>query len=452
MSKASDEQFFSALAAQTAEQLAIAEAYSDGADAVLADLFEQQRNFLLDTYPRKSLLTPRRAGKTHTAIAYALYKALTVPGASIPIISLTLKTAKSLYWEPFQRFNKQYNLGIRFNYSENRAYFQNGSRVFLAGAETRADIEKLRGGAYALAVIDECKSFNHSLFDELLKEVLEPATNDVSGTIAIIGTPGAILDGPFYEATCPGYRDSDHDLVTRNYYAPEKLWDDPSRAPRWNRHTWTVAENVFCPEIWQNALLDKKRNKYRDDNPIWQREYLGQWVSTSDTYVYALTGIVRDAGGPANANCCWERRTGPGFNKHGLPDNEPWEYVMGVDFGFEDDFAVVVVAYSPVSNVMYHVFDFGHAHLTVPGMASVIQSTMERFDNQISMMIADSGGLGKTLMESMNEMYGFYMEAAEKTEKMDHIELLNSDLRSGFLKVVPGSELYEEMQVLQCAD
>jgi hypothetical protein len=446
---ATDDQFFRALGEIGREQDETDARYARAAQAILDDLFLQQREFVTDEYPRKSLCTPRRAGKTHTAIAYALYVGLTKPRSDIPIISLTLKNAKALYWRPFQEFSKKYGLGIRFNYSENRAYLLNGSRIFLAGGETRADIEKLRGGAYSLAVIDECKSFNSEVFGELIREILEPATNDVSGSIAVIGTPGAILDGPFYEATCPGFRDASGELVTRDYYRPEKLWDSEEIAPRWNRHYWTVAENVYKPEIWQNALLDKKRNKYTDDNPIWQREYLGQWVSTADTYVYALTGLVRIDGGPTRARCCWSRGSGPRVNKHGLPLDEPWEYIMGVDFGFEDDFAVVVVAYSAVSDVMYHVYDFGHPHMTVPAMAQVIGNVMKRFDNEIRIMIADSGGLGKTLMESLNEMYGFFLEPAEKNEKFDHIELLNSDLVEGKMKILAGSELYEEMSALQ---
>jgi hypothetical protein len=122
---------------------------------------------------------------------------------------------------------------------------------------------------------------------------------------------------------------------------------------------------------------------------------------------------------------------------------------MGVDFGFEDDFALVVVAYSPTTETMYHVYEFSHQHLTVPYMGKVIKEAVKEFDDQIEYMVADSGGLGLSLMESLNEMYGFFFEAAEKREKFDFIELLNSDLHSGALRILLSSSLYAEMMELQ---
>jgi hypothetical protein len=442
--------FFRREKAKSDEAARVKTQYEFAARGLLEDLFPHQKQCVLDPYTRKSLLTPRRAGKTHTAITYALYTACLNPHSRVPIITLTLKSAKKLYWVPLQNLSDKHGLGIKFNYSENTAYLQNGAAIFLAGAETRADIEKLRGGAYKLVLIDECKSFNTDVFNELIYEILNPATNDTSGTILIIGTPGSLLDGPFYEATCPALTDEDENLITRDFYTPEQIWEqNDDILPRWNRHHWTVAENIYAPHTWQNALDDKKRNRWPDDHPIWVRESLGQWVSAAETQVYALHSIVGNSGGPANAICCWNREYGDAYDRHGLPLEHHWNYVMGLDLGYEDDFALIVVAYSPTTDTMYQVHEFKAPHLTIPAAAEVIQRVIERFNHRIESFVADTGGLGKALVESMNEMYGFWIEAAEKTQKFDFIELLNSDLYAGKLRIEAGSDLYAEMMALQ---
>lgn len=419
-------------------------------EAILADLFKEQQDFVLDPDRRKSLLTPRRAGKTHTAISYALYCGLLNPGSVIPIITLTLRSAKRLYWDPFAEFSRKYALNLEYSRTDNTIKLPNGSKIFLTGAENSKDIEKLRGGAYKLVLIDECKSFHVSIFEELIDDILRAATNDTNGTICIIGTPGSILDGPFYTATYPGLKDEDGDLVTRSYNNPEKFWvDNPDRIPMWSRHTWTVQANVHCPHIWDNFLEDKERKKWSDDNPTWLREALGQWVSMGDTMVYALNQLVSNSGGPHKCRAVWAKGEGDGFNKWGLPKNMDWRFILGMDMGFNDDFALVVMAYSPYQDCLYQVYDFAEGYLIVPQIAALIKRVQTLFDDKIEAMVADTGNLAKMVVETLNQQYGFFIEAAEKREKYDHIELLNSDLYDGKVKILVNSDTYDEMMHLQ---
>lgn len=427
-----------------------AERDRDAWEAILADLFPEQQAFVTDPDRRKSLITPRRAGKTHTAISYALICALQNPGCRVPIITLTLRSAKRLYWEPFAHFSRKYALNLEYKKADNIVQLPNGSQIFLNGAETLKDIEKLRGGAYKLVLIDECKSFDVYLFEELVDDILRAATNDTNGTICIIGTPGAVLDGPFYEATCPGLRDEDGDLITRTYGAPEVWWGEhPDKLWTWSRHSWTVEQNIHCPHIWQNFLEDKRRKKWSDDNPTWLREALGRWVSQGDTMVYALNHLVATDGGPAQCRAVWYRGTGEKFNKHGLPKDMDWQYIMGMDMGFNDDFALVVVAYSPYLDTLFQVYDFRAQHMIVPQIAALIKRVKDQFDDKIEAMVADTGNLAKMVVETLNTQYGFFIEAAERSEKLDHIELLNSDLYDGKLKILGRSDLFSEMNSLQ---
>lgn len=366
----------------------------------------------------------------------------------MPIITLTLRSAKRLYWDPLREMNSRYGLNLEFRLSENAVYFPNGSKVFLNGAENMKDIEKLRGGSYKLVLIDECKSFDIYVFRELVDDILRAATNDCNGTICVIGTPGSILEGPFYEATCPGLKDEDGDLITRTFSDPEPFWEaNPDKLHRWSRHSWSVQENVHCPQIWQDFLEDKKRKKWSDDNPTWQREALGRWVSMGETSVYALNSLVANDGGPSKCRAVWQKGRGDKFNENGLSKDREWRYLLGMDLGFNDDLAIVVVAYCPTINCLYQVYEFKAQHMIVPQIASLIKRIQKQFD--IEAMVADTGNLAKMVIETLNTQYGFFFEPAEKSEKFDYIELFNSDMYDGKLKILHNSELYREMMHLQ---
>ena len=446
--------------AKTKRVLSQADRDAEGRKAILADLFEQQRNFVLDKYRRKTLLCPRRAGKTHSCIAHALVTALEYPDCTVVIVTTSLKKATQLYWKPFRQFSDKYQLNLDLKAGDKTVYLPNGSQIWLTGCDSLADVEKVRGEAIKLIIVDECKSIREELMEELIFEAAMPATDDTTGTIVLIGTPGKFLMGLFYEATCPGWRDEDGDLRTVDYYNPEPFWDNPPTReghkliPQWRRHHWTVAENVFRPDIWRNAIQRKIASKWSDDNPIWIRENLGRWASTIDTMVYALSDLVGRDGGAENCRCTWRPKDLAGkrqVNKHGLPNNmygaDDWVYILGMDLGFEDDTAFVVAAYSPTNHTMYQVYEEKHPHLIVEQVARIIGRIMSQFDNRIAHMVAD--GQNKQLVESINQMYGYFIEPANKTDKFDFIELLNSDLHEGRLKILRHGELYGEWMRLQ---
>ncbi len=171
------------------------------ADAIRGSLFPKQLQVLQDGSRIKAVICPRRAGKSWTALSYVHDVLLRKPGSVGVIICLTLKSAKQIYWnEVMPRFHRTF--GIRpqnVHHTDMRVTLENGSQFFFVGAETRAELEKLRGASYDIAVIDEAKSYPPDTLRELLFDVIEPACSDRRGTMMMIGTPGAIPDGPFYE-------------------------------------------------------------------------------------------------------------------------------------------------------------------------------------------------------------------------------------------------------------
>jgi hypothetical protein len=414
------------------------------ADALRERLFPQQQAFIADPYRYKTLLCPRRAGKTHSAQAYLLDRCLRQPGASCVFITMTKGTAKRIIWGGLKALNDELELGAAFHNTELIMTLPDGGRIALGGAETSADIDKFRGVPFDLIVLDECKSFPAGLLQELVEEVLTPCLSDRLGTLVMMGTPGAILQGPFFAATGPESQVVRHEgerrCVTGRPYSQrtDPRWYGVDFM--WSQHSWGVADNIAMPHIWADVLEAKRYRGWADDHPTWLREYIGQWVANDGALVYRYD----------EARNGWTPRSGSSVlaRPDELPVDHEWRFIAGMDLGFDDDFSLQVAAYSDTCADFYHVYDYAEPGLTVPAIAEKIRDAMEIY-GEFEAMVGDRGGLGKTILATLDEQYGLHVEPAEKQEKRDHIELLNADLASGQCKIIAGSGLAMEMQMLQ---
>lgn len=374
-------------------------------------------------------------------MSYAFDVALRAALSRVVVVTLTLKTAKTTYWQGPSNillFAQKYGIKVDPHLTDVRVTLTNGSIISFIGAETRAEIEKLRGGSYDLVIIDECKSYPGGLLEELIRDVIMPALRDRKGTILLIGTPGSILSGPFYQATCQGVTNENGKPYARTYDDPEPYWrENPGKHAMWSRHAWIVQDNTALPHLWEQALEEKEFFGWGDDHPTWLRESLGQWVASSDAFVYAYATLRNTA--PEKVH--WTPRPSD-TNVAGLPDGHlDWRYVLGIDLGFEDATAFVVAAYSPTSGELYHVFDYKASHMLPEQVADWVRRIIEKFGT-IDAMVADMGhGGSKMLIEGINQRYGILIQPAERRDKHDHIEMLNSDFHSGRIRLIPNSDL-----------
>lgn len=386
-------------------------------------------------------------------MAIGFWTCLTYAYTKSVIINLTLKSGRNVYWQQIQLFARHFDIPVEYHHTEMRVHFPNGSLLFLMGADKKDEIEKLRGGSYKVSIVDECKSYPPAILEELIRDVLRPAAIDCNGRVFMIGTPGNILSGPFYEATYPGYTRTTDDgkrsyPVSRFFEAPERYWlDHPDEIPEWSRHAWTIQDNTSKPEMWSEALLDKLMNRWDDDHPTWQREYLGKWMPAENAFVYAYASLCRKIeAGEELSRVNWRPTFDEKHTKHGLDMEIEWRYVLGLDHGFEDDFAQVVLAYSPNDGAVRHIHDFKCPHLTVSYIAGLIKECHQEY--RLDAMVTDVGAM-KALVETLNQEYGLFLVPAEKVHKNDYIELINSDFHSGLIKIIPGSDLALELETLQ---
>jgi hypothetical protein len=427
-----------------------------------------QQYFIDDDAAMLGGCCPRRSGKTFCVTSKVLHFAEKNPGSRILIISLTLKSTVENYWSSapggLWSQNEKYDLWLKFNTTAHTWLHTNGSRGLLAGAETKADIEHLRGAAAEadIVVIDECKSFAPGHLQDLIDNVVLPGLMTRNGQLILIGTPGSIPMGPFYEATCLRARKKNEDgsdgAPTCIMWQDRKLcksrpreeWppiyrdlSDDDIDELFSLHTWTIQDNIAVPGQWAFALRIKRRKNWPDDHPTWLREFLGQWVSDIAELVYAYVQ-ARSEG-----KCFWV----PDYEKYGVtglnPDEGPWHLMMGIDLGFVDESAVVVVAWSETIKELRHVYDWKKPGLDAQSFVQLVLATMEDFP-AMETVVADIGSGGsKMIIEMLNQRYGQCIQAAKKTEKNDHIDMMNGDFISDKIKILAKSELENELQGLQ---
>lgn len=392
----------------------------------IRDLFDKQQDFIYDTSDHKTALCSRRAGKSYTAVAYLIKEALDNNGVTCVYLALTRQSAKRILMQELNNFNNRYNLGIVFNRAELTATFPNGSSILLAGADDASDIEKLRGSKYALVIIDEAASFGVHI-ETLIDEVIEPALMDLSGTLCLLGTPGANASGYFYNAT------TNNNTSTASE-ADQAAGDIPDEdRVLWSNHHWTVLDNKPLRKTkdipkWLAGIC--RRKGWDEDHPIYVREWKGKWSTTDNDLVYQFNPAINT------------------FYKMPEPlPGEQWQHVLGIDIGYKDAFTITVAAFSNKRPTVYIVDQFGESKLIPTVMAEKIAIYRERYDPVA--MVADAGSLGLPIVEEFKQRYHLNIKAAEKNKKVAFIDSVNGDLISGRIKVREGLPVIAEMARLQ---
>ena len=365
-------------------------------------LFGFQQAFINDPSKLKAALCGRRAGKTYAICYYLIQEAFRAPNSICAYIGLSRISAKRLMWRALKQANREFSLDMKFNNAELVVTLANHSQIILAGANDEGDIDKLRGSAYRLVALDECASFGPHI-DALVEEVIEPALLDYDGTLALIGTPNAACRGLFYRAT------------TNKEYG-------------YSNHHWTVLNNPHIPDAEAWLARRMKTHGWSKENPIYLREWMGRWIRSDDSLVYKYR---------------------PGRNTFDvLPTGDyDFNYILGLDLGFEDATAFVVCAYAEDRPELYVVEAHKESHMIPSQIAMKTREYMEAYNIEIA--VADTGGLGKSIVEEFRQRYNLPIRPAEKSKKGSYIEMMNSDFQRGLIKVGKHSPIVDEWELLQ---
>lgn len=239
---------------------------------LIDDAFQAQAAFLEDASSLVCVLCTRRAGKSYGAALRLLRSAYAHPGASCLYIALTRDSAKRILWKDvLKSINRQLSLNASFNETQLSMTLPNGSVVYLLGADTdEEEKQKLLGQKYAAVVIDESASFTVDL-NELVFGILKPAVADYRGSISLIGTPGNLKRGLYFDIT------QGQDPLNQGRWT----------ANGWSGHRWSAEANPHMAQKWAEEIAElKAANPLIEQTPIFQQNYLGRWVVDETKLVY----------------------------------------------------------------------------------------------------------------------------------------------------------------------
>lgn len=371
---------------------------------VRAYLFEQQQHFKFDTARFKTAVCSRRSGKTVACAGDLVDTAVKHANVVCLYITLSRKNAKRIIWPELLKLNRAHSLGGHIDNTELSITFPNGSVIYCSGAKDTSEIEKFRGLALKLVYIDESQSFR-AYISTLIDDILAPALLDYAGTLCLIGTPGPVPAGYFYECS------------TGNNM--------------WSKHAWTFFDNPFIASksgTTHRRLLDTEleRKGVAADDPSVQREYFGKWVMDSDSLLLKYDKALND------------------FSELGAGK---WEYVMGIDIGFVDADAIAILAYSDSSPTTYLVEESVKSKQDLTDLVAEIQRLSKKYN--VNRMLIDEGGLGKKLAEEMRRRFQIPVHPAEKQRKMENVAFLNDALRTGRFKAKAGSIFAQDSYLVE---
>lgn len=377
-------------------------------------LFDKQLKFVEDPRPFKLAVCSRRAGKTVSCAAHLIDTALKTPEVICLYITISRTNAKKLVWREMVKINNTHKLDGLEDQTELSLCFPNGSIIYLSGAKDASEIEKFRGIPIKLVYIDECQSFREYIRD-LIEDVLDAALMDYDGTLCMIGTPSAIPAG--YFAECAGVVPGRED-----------------QANAWSTHHWTFFDNPHIElksgKPHQHAL-DRvlKRRAVTIDDPSIQREFFGRWVHDTESL--------------------WIRYYSDRSHFTELPDakHKKWQYIMGIDLGFNDADAIAVLAWAPDSPDTYLVKEIVTPKQGLTELVEQIQEVQKTYN--CYKMVIDEGGLGKKLAEEMRRRHRLPVQAADKARKQETVAFFNDALRAGRFKAKHDSRFAQDSRLVE---
>jgi hypothetical protein len=370
----------------------------DGLD-IEREATPKQLEFIYNTSRRKALIGPRQIGKSYAAGLYLLWACMKEPETLCIFGAKTRRSAKDIIWLLLKKLNRKFNLGAEFYENDLVVRLMNGSEIRVTGLDSNPDdVEKLRGPAYSLMIIDEA-GFHMNDLEKLYNNVIKGLLLTKQGTCVFMGTPGYVTH----------IHNSDGQVVKQFYFqiTQEKL-------PGWEVWHWTPYDNEHTAKQHELERAETIAAMGEDvvNTPWFKREFEGIWLVD-------------------NQNKCFQ------FNelKHvvyldKMPKQE-YLYGMGVDFGWNDPNAFMIGAYGMEDHILYIIDYFKQGKLEPDQVGEAINRFREKY--YITGYWCDHK---PDLIAHLSSRFGIPLLKADKTEKRHYVELMNGDLQSGRIKIV----------------
>ena len=156
-------------------------------------------------------------------------------------------------------------------------------------------------------------------------------------------------------------------------------------------------------------MADCKRMCVTIDHPNIQRACFGKWAVDTDSLIFKYDPLINHF------------------------DNIPttrgqWSYVIGVDVGHDDADAIAVIGWNEYDTRAYLIEEIIKTKQGVTELADALDALVLTY--KPLKIVMDTGGLGKKIAAEITRRRAIAVAPAEKSRKMEYIELLNDAMRT----------------------
>jgi len=347
----------------------------------------------------------RRAGKSAGNIGKIIYTDLYSPEkeyARIVYASATISKAKELAWKKLQKANERFELKWKFIEKES-IIITPRNEIVMRGLKDIPNANKEYGFKIKLVIIDEPHTIKTNILQHYIENACMWGLSDLDGEMCLTFNPPH-FPHPYIRKEL---KNKENLIIQTNIFDNTKL-----REKRGN-----LIENFIDKERKRRGL-----KKGEEDNRF-RRDVYGEYLEDTDSLVFRVK----------------EERN---FFVD-LPQNDIFEKVMGIDIGWDNADAIVVLYYSRKNGIIYVVEEFEKTKQTI----DVLMGHIKRIENQhgtIPFKIIDKGGLGKKMTMDTFDKYGVDLITAEKSEKLTYVEFMRAEIDAGRMKFKKNSELVKE--------
>jgi phage FluMu gp28-like protein len=310
-----------------------------------------QEELLRDNNKRIVVRWSRQAGKTTCIALRAICFAITHPKTVTLIVAPSLRQSMILrdrVQDFLMSMSEDYRLGLIEKMQRTVIRFRKGSRIVALPNSPQL----LRGYTANQVICDEAAFFKD---DKLVfYSVLYPMLSTTDGTLIVSSTPWS-KDSVFYQMC---------------------------QSPDFNKHVCTC-EDVVKSGLVKQSFMDEMRAQLPFER--FQREFMSEFVEDIDAWL-TQSLIVS----------CIDSNLQP----YDFQDQPKGEFYIGVDFGKEMDFSVVLVAQkigNTLQIVHVHRFPLKTEYASVIGY---VKSLQDRW-REVRAVYADITGVGNYIVEDM---------------------------------------------------
>jgi hypothetical protein len=379
--------------------------------------FEAQRALVLSESRRDVATLPRQAGKTTAAVLRAFHVARKSHTRLVTYVTKTKRNGKRLFWRPLLEQAERLGYDVQACANAGDLTFkvphEDGTfcLIEILGAHDEDQIELLLGTQYDLVIVDEAAYIRPVLLATLLRRVLIPGLRARRGALLLIGTPSIKPPGPgispYYDA-----------------------WADPA----FTKFHWTAWQNPATPPGAIEEEIAELGLKPTD--AIYVTEYLGEWYDGPDS------------------RRVWEYQVGHNDPDIELPESAAkagplWKFSWGVDLASSTDNDALVVWGWRTNDDERRIYEVDSWQAPGTELIDDLEVVLraKKLLWKPSAAVGDQGGHGaKKILRTLAPRIGVFFQ--DKPTDVDAtIRLMNTDLRTARMKIRPGGDLAQDMQM-----